>query len=54
MAATKKKAAAKKAKAVPELVHEDGYWWVVKGTTRVNVGRNERYAQEKFAEMTAK
>ena len=43
--ATKKKPAAKKqAAAKPELVYEEGYWWIVKGTTRVNVGRNERYA----------
>ena len=52
-----KKAAAKKkttAKVAPELVHEEGYWWMVKGTTRVNLGRNERYARAQMEEMTAK
>lgn len=52
--AGKRKAPAKKAKAAPELIHEEGYWWIVKGTTRVNVGRNERYAQKQLAEMTGK
>lgn len=50
--ATKKKPAAKKAKAVPELVFEDGFYWIIKGTTRVNVGRSERYAQAEFDRMT--
>ena len=52
--AGKRKAPAKtKAKAVPELVFEEGYWYIVKGTTRLNVGRNERYAQAELAKMTA-
>ena len=46
-----KKKTATRAKAVPELVHEEGYWWIVKGTTRVNVGRNERYARAQMEEM---
>lgn len=49
-APAKKKTAAK-AKAVPELVYDEGYWWIVKGTTRVNVGRSERYAQQQLAEF---
>lgn len=53
--AGKRKAPAKTtAKAVPELVFEEGYWWMVKGTTRVNLGRNERYARGQMEEMTAK
>ena len=52
--AGKRKAPAKtKAKAVPELVFEEGYWWIVKGTTRVNVGRSKRYAEAQL-EVLAK
>lgn len=47
---TKKKAAAKIA---PELVHEDGYWWIISGTKRINVGRNKRYAENLLAEQSA-
>lgn len=54
MAGKRKAPAKKKAAAVPELIHEEGYWWIVKGTTRVNVGRNERYARAQMAEMNAK
>ena len=51
MATTKKKAPAKKqAKKEPELVHEEGYWWIVSGNIRVNAGRNERYARQLMAE----
>jgi hypothetical protein len=52
---TTKKTASKTAaaKAVPELVEEEGYFWMVKGTTRVNLGRSKRYAENQFAEMTA-
>jgi hypothetical protein len=39
-----------KAKAVPELVFEDGYYWIIKGTTRLNVGRNLKYAEKYMAE----
>lgn len=47
MATTKKATTKKKtAKAVPELVHEEGYWWIVKGNVRINAGRNERYARQ--------
>jgi hypothetical protein len=34
-----------KAKAVPELIFEDGYYWIVQGTKRLNVGRNQAYAE---------
>jgi hypothetical protein len=53
--AGKRKAPTKtKAKAVPELVFEDGYYWIIKGTTRLNVGRNQRYAEKMLAEQQAK
>ncbi len=38
-------AQSKREKVKPELVHEDGYWWIISGTKRLNVGRNEKYAQ---------
>ena len=51
MATAKKKAPVKKqAKAEPELVYEEGYWWIVKGNVRVNAGRSERYARNLMAE----
>ena len=52
MATTKKKPATAKrtAKATPELVYEEGYWWIVKGNVRVNAGRSERYARNLMAE----
>lgn len=50
--AGKRKAPAKKtAKAAPELVHEEGYWWIVSGTKRLNAGRNKRYAENMLAEQ---
>ncbi len=39
-----KKPAAKNSE--PELVYDEGYWWIVKGTKRLNAGRSERYAQK--------
>lgn len=52
--ATKKTARRKPAakKVAPELVQEDGYWWIVSGTKRLNVGRNQRYAQRMLEEQT--
>lgn len=50
--AGKRKAPAKKAaakKVAPELVHEDGFWWIVSGTKRLNAGRNQRYAEQMMA-----
>ena len=38
-----KKPAAKKAEAA--LAFEDGYWFVVDGTNKTNVGRSRRYAE---------
>jgi hypothetical protein len=40
---TPAKPAAKK--VPPALVHEQGFWWIVAGTKRLNVGRNQKYAQ---------
>ncbi len=28
-----------------DLEFEDGYWWIVSGTKKVNVGRSRRYAE---------
>ena len=39
------------AKAEPELIFEDGYYWIVAGTKRLNAGRNQRYAENKLAEQ---
>jgi hypothetical protein len=47
-----KKPAAKKPVAAPVLVFDEGYWWIVKGSTRVNVGRSERYAQTLLKSQT--
>ena len=48
--ATKKKTAAKSApKQAPELLFEEGYWWIVSGTKRLNAGRSERYARAMLA-----
>ena len=49
--AGKRKAPAKKtAKAEPELVYEEGFWWIVSGTVRVNAGRSKRYAENMLAD----
>jgi len=49
--ATKKKPAAKKqAKANPELVFEDGKYWVISGTKRLDVGRSRTYAEKFMAD----
>ena len=39
-------------KQEPELVWEDGYYWIVAGTKRLNAGRNLRYAERMLAEQT--
>lgn len=39
------------AKVAPELVHEEGFWWIVSGNKRLNAGRNERYARQLMAEQ---
>jgi hypothetical protein len=46
--AAKKKPAARKPaapKVEPVLEHDGEYWWIISGNTRLNAGRNERYAQ---------
>jgi hypothetical protein len=40
------------AKVAPELIQEDGQWYVVSGNKRLDVGRNERYAQRMLAELS--
>lgn len=45
MAEEKKTPAKKTAAKKPELLFEDGYWWIVTGSKKENVGRNERYAR---------
>jgi len=47
-AATKKPA---RKKAEPELVYDEGYWWIVEGSKRTNVGRSKRYAENLMAEQ---
>lgn len=34
------------AKKTATLVWEDGYWWIVTGTKKENVGRSRRYAEK--------
>ena len=46
-------AQSKREKVKPELVYEDGYWWIISGTKRINVGRNKRYAENLLAEQSA-
>jgi hypothetical protein len=54
MMATKTKAKAKpRAKTTqPELMFEEGQWWIVQGTKRIDAGRNERYARRMMEEIT--
>ena len=40
-----KRKAPKAAKVAPELAFEEGYWWIIAGTKRTNVGRSRRYAE---------
>ena len=40
------------AKVAPELIQEDGQWYIVSGNKRVDVGRNERYARSMLAEFS--
>ena len=30
----------------PVLVWDNGYWWIVTGTKKENVGRSRRYAEK--------
>jgi hypothetical protein len=42
----------KQAKKVPpELVEEDGQFYIVSGTKRLDVGRNERYAKKMLEDL---
>lgn len=52
---TAKKTTARKpaaAKVPPELVLEDGQWFIVSGNKRLDVGRSERYARRMLDELT--
>lgn len=46
-------AAKKKAKAEPTLVYEDGYYWIVEGKKKTNVGRSRQYAEKLLADRGA-
>jgi hypothetical protein len=48
-----KRTAPKKPKQDPYLAFEDGYWWIIDGTKRENVGRSRRYAEKLLAEANA-
>jgi hypothetical protein len=53
--AGKRKAPAKtEKKQQSELLFEDGYYWIVNGNKRLNVGRSHRYAQQMLTDLTAK
>ena len=45
----KKKPRAKKTE--PELIFENGQYWIVQGTKRLDVGRNQRYAEKMLADL---
>lgn len=51
MMAGKRKTPAKTKKAAPELRFEEGFWWIVQGTKRINAGRSERYARDMMATL---
>lgn len=50
-----KKTPAKKAapKVAPELVEEDGQFYIVDGNKRLDVGRSRAYAQKYFDDLYA-
>ena len=45
MAGKRKAPEAKAAKKEPVLEFDDGYWIIVDGTKKTNVGRSRRYAE---------
>lgn len=47
----RKRTAPKEKKPEPELVYEEGFWWIVSGTKRLNVGRNKKYAENLLKEQ---
>ena len=48
--ATKKTKKTATKKVEPILVFEDGQYYIVKGKSKVDVGRNRRYAERMLAE----
>ena len=54
--AGKRKVPAKKPtpkKVPPALMFEDGHFWIVSGTKRLDVGRNKRFAEKMLADLNA-
>ena len=49
--AGKRKAPAKPKKTEPELVFENGQYWIVQGTKRLDVGRSKRFAEKMLADL---
>ena len=49
--AGKRKTPAKK--AAPTLVYEGTQWYIVDGKKKIDVGRNQRYAEQLLAEHTS-
>lgn len=45
---------AAKKKKKPFLVWDEGYWWIVDGTKKENVGRSRRYAEKLLADKGKK
>ncbi len=45
------KAVKKPAAPKPVLVFDQGYWWIVSGTKRLNVGRSKTYANKMLREL---
>ena len=41
-------------KTDPTLLWEDGFWWLVTGSKKENVGRSRRYAENVLAQRQAK
>lgn len=50
MATTKKGKTTIRKKETPSLVFEGGQYYIVKGKSKLDVGRNRRYAERLFAE----
>lgn len=48
-----KKKVAKKVEPAPSLVFEGGQYYIVKGKSKIDVGRSRRYAERMLAEEQA-
>jgi len=49
--AGKRKAPAKAKTTKPELVFDEGHYWIVQGTKRLDVGRSKRFAEKMLADL---